>query len=414
MLVGGATAENIDYSDVINHWLPIVLAFVLGLSFLLLTVVFRSIVLSATAVVLNLLSVGAAYGLLVLVFQHGFGVDLLGFQQVERVEAWVPIFLFSVLFALSMDYHVFLLTRIRERYAQTGDTDDAVVHGIAATGRIITGAALIIVACSPGFAAGAPGDVPADGLRRRRRAAPRRHPRSAWSSSRRDGPARPLELVPAELARPGCPSCTSKESSRRARSGSATAIPTANTTSVRVAGRAADVASWENPVRAVRTPTATKPTPATAAIQPSLRPRPLPNGEAEAQAEQGEPVDEVEEGAEPLLDRAHGLRDPIGSGPVGGRRRRVPGVDGGLECDPVDRHLYGKHGCRDHGRDYRNLTQEASRSSLLAQIGRHGDQADRGQHQPQELAQVDQRPVPGARVLVERGHRVVGVLPVGV
>jgi RND superfamily putative drug exporter len=154
VLVGGTTAENVDYSDVINKWLPIVLAFVLGLSFLLLTLVFRSIVLSATAVVLNLLSVGAAYGLLVLVFQHGIGADLLGLQQVENVEAWVPIFLFSVLFALSMDYHVFLLSRIRERYAQTGDTNQAVVHGIASTGRIITGAALIIVVVFAGFAAG--------------------------------------------------------------------------------------------------------------------------------------------------------------------------------------------------------------------------------------------------------------------
>jgi RND superfamily putative drug exporter len=131
-----------------------VLAFVLGLSFVLLTLVFRSLVLSATAVILNLLSVGAAYGLLVVVFQHGIGADLLGLQQVERVEAWVPVFLFSVLFALSMDYHVFLLSRIRERYAQTGNTEEAVVHGIAATGRIITGAALIIVVVFTGFAAG--------------------------------------------------------------------------------------------------------------------------------------------------------------------------------------------------------------------------------------------------------------------
>jgi RND superfamily putative drug exporter len=154
VLVGGTTAENTDYSDVINKWLPIVLTFVLGLSFVLLTLVFRSVVLSATAVVLNLLSVGAAYGLLVLVFQDGVAAGLLGFQRVERVEAWVPVFLFSVLFALSMDYHVFLLSRIRERYAQTGDTRDAVVHGIAATGRIITGAALIIVVVFAGFAAG--------------------------------------------------------------------------------------------------------------------------------------------------------------------------------------------------------------------------------------------------------------------
>jgi len=82
------------------------------------------------------------------------GADLLGFQQVERLEAWVPIFLFSVLFALSMDYHVFLLSRIRERYAQTRNTDEAIVHGIAATGRIITGAALIIVVVFAGFASG--------------------------------------------------------------------------------------------------------------------------------------------------------------------------------------------------------------------------------------------------------------------
>ena len=106
VVVGGTTALSVDYSDVINEWLPVVLAFVLGLSFLLLTVVFRSVVLSASAVIFNLLSVGAAYGLLVLVFQHGIGANLLGFQQVERIEAWVPIFLFSVLFALSMDYHV--------------------------------------------------------------------------------------------------------------------------------------------------------------------------------------------------------------------------------------------------------------------------------------------------------------------
>ena len=153
-LVGGVTAENIDYTDLINKWLPIVLAFVLGVSLLLLTVLFRSVVLAGTAVLLNLLSVGAAYGLLVLVFQKGYGTEMLGFQQVERVEAWVPVFLFSVLFALSMDYHVFLITRIRERYVQTGDTVESVVHGIAATGRIITGAALIIVAVFAGFAAG--------------------------------------------------------------------------------------------------------------------------------------------------------------------------------------------------------------------------------------------------------------------
>ena len=121
MLVTGETAESVDYFALDRtHWLPIVFAFVLGLSFVLLTVAFRSIVVPAKAVVLNLLSVGAAYGLLTLVFQKGVGNELFGFQQVDTVEAWVPLFLFCVLFGLSMDYHVFLLSRIRERYTETG------------------------------------------------------------------------------------------------------------------------------------------------------------------------------------------------------------------------------------------------------------------------------------------------------
>ncbi len=152
--VTGITALDLDYTALIDRWLPIVIAFVLTLSFLLLLLVFRSIVLPLKAVLLNLLSVGAAYGLMVLVFQEGIGNDLLGLQQIDRVEPWVPVFLFSVLFALSMDYHVFLLTRIRERYLATGDTLDAVTHGVGATGRIITGAALIIVVVFIGFATG--------------------------------------------------------------------------------------------------------------------------------------------------------------------------------------------------------------------------------------------------------------------
>jgi RND superfamily putative drug exporter len=153
-LVTGATAENIDYFDVMTAWLPIVIVFVLGLSFLLLTVAFRSLAVPATAIVLNLLSVGATYGLVVAVFQHGFLNELLGFRQVETIEAWVPLFLFAVLFGLSMDYQVFLLSRIRERYSQTRDTLGSVRFGVGSTGRIITGAALIIVAVFAGFAAG--------------------------------------------------------------------------------------------------------------------------------------------------------------------------------------------------------------------------------------------------------------------
>jgi uncharacterized membrane protein YdfJ with MMPL/SSD domain len=154
VLVTGDTAENLDYFAIIGRWLPLVLIFVLGLSFVLLVLAFRTIVVPAVAIALNLLSVGAAYGLLVGVFQHGWGADLLGLQQVDAVEAWVPLFLFSVLFGLSMDYQVFLLSRIHERYRQVGDPRDAVVVGVGSTARIITGAALIIVAVFCGFAAG--------------------------------------------------------------------------------------------------------------------------------------------------------------------------------------------------------------------------------------------------------------------
>jgi putative drug exporter of the RND superfamily len=127
---------------------------VLVLSFLLLMMVFRSVVLPALGVALNLLSVGAAYGLLVLVFQHGTGAALFGFQQVDTIESWLPLFLFSVLFGLSMDYQVFLLSRIQERYGHTRDNTDAVAFGLRTTGGIITGAAVIMVAVFAGFAAG--------------------------------------------------------------------------------------------------------------------------------------------------------------------------------------------------------------------------------------------------------------------
>jgi len=154
VLVAGTSSENIDYFDSVIDPAPWVIAFVLLLTFVLLTVVFRSVVVAGTAVLLNLLSVAAAYGLLVAVFQYGVGADLLGFQQTDSIEAWVPLFLFSVLFGLSMDYQVFLLSRIRERYDETGDTTDAVTFGVASTARIITGAALIIVAVFAGFARG--------------------------------------------------------------------------------------------------------------------------------------------------------------------------------------------------------------------------------------------------------------------
>ena len=152
--VGGVTAEATDFFGIVDTYTPIVFAFVLGLSFILLMLVFRSIVIPIKAIIMNLLSVGATYGLLVLVFQKGVGTDLLGFQHAEVIDAWIPLFLFSILFGLSMDYHVFLLSRIRERYDETGDNARAVAYGLRSTGGMITGAALIMVAVFGGFAAG--------------------------------------------------------------------------------------------------------------------------------------------------------------------------------------------------------------------------------------------------------------------
>ncbi|HEX2235608.1 MAG TPA: MMPL family transporter [Actinomycetota bacterium] len=154
VLVGGETALSKDFFDLTDRYTPIVFVFVLGLSFLLLTVVFRSIVVPLKAIVMNLLSVGAAYGLIVLVCQKGVGADLFGFHQVEAIEAWLPLFLFSVLFGLSMDYHVFLLSRIRERFDHTHDNTGSVAYGLRTTAGLITGAALIMVAVFGGFAAG--------------------------------------------------------------------------------------------------------------------------------------------------------------------------------------------------------------------------------------------------------------------
>ena len=207
VLVGGATAESVDYFDIVGSWLPIVFAFVLGLSFILLTIAFRSIVIPAVAIALNLLSVGAAYGLLVLVFQKGVGADLLGFQQVDTIEAWVPLFLFSVLFGLSMDYQVFLLSRIKERYTQTGDTTDAISFGVGSTARLITGAALIIIAVFSGFAAGDLVMFQQMGFGVAVALLDRRHHRPLRPRSGQHEAPRRLELVPPLLAQlaPGRP-----------------------------------------------------------------------------------------------------------------------------------------------------------------------------------------------------------------
>ncbi len=157
--VGGNSAIFLDFLHQTDSYQWIVLAFVLGLSFVLLTVVFRSIVVPVKAILLNLLSVGAAYGAITLVFQKGVGIGIFNaigfnFHQSPAVEAWLPLFLFSVLFGLSMDYEVFLLSRIREEYDKTRDNTEAVAYGLRTTAGIITGAAIIMVVVFTAFASG--------------------------------------------------------------------------------------------------------------------------------------------------------------------------------------------------------------------------------------------------------------------
>ncbi|MEE8158690.1 MAG: MMPL family transporter [Dehalococcoidia bacterium] len=152
--VTGETAYNLDFFEQVKDSSRIMFPFVLGISFLLLMLVFRSIVVPLKAIIMNLLAVGASYGLLVLIFQKGWLAGTFGLQESPIVEAWIPLFLFAILFGLSMDYHVFLLSRIREHFDGTGDNTESVAFGIRSTGRLITGAALIMVSIFWAFAAG--------------------------------------------------------------------------------------------------------------------------------------------------------------------------------------------------------------------------------------------------------------------
>jgi len=152
--VGGDQAQAVDFSHLISTSAPWVALIVLGASLVVLLVTFRSLVLAVTAIVLNVVSTAAAYGVLVAVFQFGWGAHLLSVPQVGSIAPWIPVLLFAVLFGLSMDYHVFLLSRIAERHSRDGDTRAAIVHGLSHTGSLITGAALIMVAVFAGFALG--------------------------------------------------------------------------------------------------------------------------------------------------------------------------------------------------------------------------------------------------------------------
>jgi anti-anti-sigma factor len=143
--VTGMTAQSVDFNDLLKSRAPLVFVFVLGLAFVLLLIVFRSIVIPLKAIALNLLSVGAAYGVLVYVFQYGHFENLLGFESIGGITAWLPLFLFVLLFGLSMDYHVFILSRVREGVDRGMGTDEAVAHGIKSTAGTVTSAAVVMV-----------------------------------------------------------------------------------------------------------------------------------------------------------------------------------------------------------------------------------------------------------------------------
>jgi RND superfamily putative drug exporter len=152
--VSGQSAGETDMLSILDEATPVVFAFVLSLSFILLTLAFRSIVVPIKAIIYNLLSVGAAWGIMVLVFSDGVGRELLGYTASPVIESWLPILLFCVLFGLSMDYHVFILSRIREHYDISKDNAESVAVGLRSTGRIITGAALIMVVVFGAFSQG--------------------------------------------------------------------------------------------------------------------------------------------------------------------------------------------------------------------------------------------------------------------
>src|SRR5207237_7138351 len=150
--VTGETAGNKDFNSLLRVRLPIVFAFVLGLAFLLLLVTFRSLVIPVASIVLNLLSVVASYGILVLVFQHHWAEGILGFTSNGGIASWIPLFLFVLLFGLSMDYHVFILSRVREYVLAGTATDEAVSRAIRRTAGTVTAAAVVMVAVFSIFA----------------------------------------------------------------------------------------------------------------------------------------------------------------------------------------------------------------------------------------------------------------------
>jgi RND superfamily putative drug exporter len=158
--VGGQPAANADFIDAVYGSFPLMIALITITTFLLLARAFRSLLLPIKAIVLNMLSVAAAWGVLVLVWQHGFGSEAIwGIQATGSIPSWMPLMIFAFLFGLSMDYEVFILSRMREEYDRTGSTETAVIRGIGRTGRLVTSAALILFLSFTAMASGPETDV---------------------------------------------------------------------------------------------------------------------------------------------------------------------------------------------------------------------------------------------------------------
>jgi RND superfamily putative drug exporter len=156
LLVGGETAAGIDASSYLSQRLPLVIGLVIVLSFILLMAVFRSVAIPLKAAIMNLLSIGAAYGAIVAVYQWGWLAPVFSVSRTGPIDPWIPLMMFTITFGLSMDYEVFLLSRVQEEWHRTGDPGAAVADGIAATGRVITAAAAIMICVFGSFVIGDP------------------------------------------------------------------------------------------------------------------------------------------------------------------------------------------------------------------------------------------------------------------
>ena len=201
--VFGQTAVSVDFTHVLSAKMPLFIAAVVGLSFLLLLIAFRSVVIPLTAAVMNLLAAGAAFGVVVAIFQWGWLAEALGIGKGGPIEAWVPVMVFAIVFGLSMDYQVFLVSRMHEEWVHTRDNKRAITTGQAATGGIITAAAIIMIAVFAGFVLDPNRSVKLFGVGLAERGVPRRVRAADDPGALADAPARPVELVLPEVAGAG-------------------------------------------------------------------------------------------------------------------------------------------------------------------------------------------------------------------